>query len=213
MALFNNYCCGLPLYTYGDIEGARRIARINLKRWQKYKDSSPIIVTDCSSCASFLKEYPKLFAGTPDEATAVSFACQVRDIVEVLAESFRSGNLKLKTTFHYPCHLSRYQNDIQSIKKIMQRIEGLSYREMDDPTSCCGAAGTYFITHMCQSKAILANKIKDIRSINAEMVVTSCPMCLLQLRLGVSQSGLNIKVMHIVQMIDWAQGDVKNGTC
>ena len=57
--VLENCCCGLPAWSYGDLKAARKLAARNLATL-----ASPefdVIVTDCSSCASFLKNYPQLF--------------------------------------------------------------------------------------------------------------------------------------------------------
>ncbi|MCL4439040.1 MAG: (Fe-S)-binding protein, partial [Firmicutes bacterium] len=131
---FNNYCCGLPSYTYADVEGARKLIQLNLRKWEQYRNSGAIIVTDCSSCASFLKDYEKLMQGTPEETLAREFSAQVRDVVEVIADYVPYGRLETSVTFHYPCHLSRYQNIGSSVNRIMQKIRELDYRVIDEAT-------------------------------------------------------------------------------
>ncbi len=56
-------CCGLPAYGHGDLEGARLMARKNLDAFKN--SEAEVIVTECASCSSFLKEYPKLLAEEP----------------------------------------------------------------------------------------------------------------------------------------------------
>ncbi|MBC8275553.1 MAG: (Fe-S)-binding protein, partial [Chloroflexi bacterium] len=51
------------------------------------------------------------------------------------------------------------------------------------------------------SLAIQAKKMQSIRRTGAQIVVTSCPGCLIQLRDGARRHGLPIEVMHISQLI------------
>ena len=57
--LLDNCCCGLPAWTYGDLEVAKKLAEKNLITLSA--GNFDVIVTDCSSCASFLKKYPVIF--------------------------------------------------------------------------------------------------------------------------------------------------------
>ena len=58
--VLDNCCCGLPAYSFGDLQIAQKLAQKNMQALA----SGPydVIVTDCSSCASFLKKYPELFS-------------------------------------------------------------------------------------------------------------------------------------------------------
>jgi glycolate oxidase iron-sulfur subunit len=82
--VLDNCCCGLPPITYGDRDAARRLADKNLRLLRReYYD---LVVTDCSSCAAFLKKYPLLFEpDDPRHAMAVAFAGHVRDVAELIA--------------------------------------------------------------------------------------------------------------------------------
>ena len=65
-----NVCCGLPVYGYGDLDGARILARANL---EAIGDVGRLdaVVSDCASCSGHLKEYPELLKGderAPDAA-------------------------------------------------------------------------------------------------------------------------------------------------
>ncbi|NLE76400.1 MAG: (Fe-S)-binding protein [Chloroflexi bacterium] len=77
-------CCGMPSIGYGDREGARALARHNIDLFERL--GVDVIVTDCATCGSTLKEYPELLA--EDEAyaqRAEQFAAQVQDVSEFLA--------------------------------------------------------------------------------------------------------------------------------
>ena len=71
--VIKNNCCGLPAWSYGDLEAARRLATKNLPLLASESEHD-VIITDCSSCAAFLKKYPALFAkndsGLQEAATA-----------------------------------------------------------------------------------------------------------------------------------------------
>ena len=84
VTVLNNCCCGLPPWSYGDIENTRKLAIKNMKMFAEA--DVDVIVTDCSSCASFLKEYTKVFKDDPKNlALAEKTVPLFRDIVEFLA--------------------------------------------------------------------------------------------------------------------------------
>ncbi len=61
--LMGNFCCGLASMRYGNDSEAMAFAKKNIIIFEKLqkKHGKFIIVTDCSSCASFLKNYEQLF--------------------------------------------------------------------------------------------------------------------------------------------------------
>jgi len=203
---FDNFCCGLPPHSYGDLEAASDLARRNLAAYRGAEVKA--ILTDCSSCASFLKEYPKLLEGDPAlQGEARSFSERVKDFSEFFhAEGLPQPLVPFphQVTFHDPCHLSRYQAMASLPRKLLKSIPELDFREMPEADWCCGAAGTYNIVHYDQSMAVLERKLNNLEKTGAEVLGTSCPSCMMQLSYGLRRRGLKGKVMHLAQILDAA---------
>jgi len=204
-----NVCCGLPPYSYGDLEAARVLARRNVDIFQKA--SVDTIVSDCGSCSSHLKEYAHLLADDPTYAAAArAFSAKVQDINEFLAANLPSLNglcpIEAVVTYHDPCHLSRYQRITAQPRALLQQIPGLKYRELPEADWCCGAAGTYNVAHYDQSMAVLRRKMGNVVETGATVLATSCPACMLQLRHGVRLQGLKVQVRHVTQLLAEALG-------
>ncbi len=202
-----NYCCGLPAYAYGDQETARRLARKNIDLFRR--GSAEAIVSDCGSCSSFLKEYAKLLADDPEYAKAAkAMSARVRDINQFLVEDLELTDsmkgIHAAITYHDPCHLSRYQKITAQPRALLKRIPDASYKELPEADWCCGAAGTFNITHYDQAMAILDRKMQRVSSTGATVVATSCPSCMLQLSHGARKNGLDVKVRHVTQLLDEA---------
>jgi glycolate oxidase iron-sulfur subunit len=83
-------------------------------------------------------------------------------------------------------------------------VPGLRLVAHDDPTSCCGAAGIYALTHPESSRAVLARKLAALEVVDPDMIATGNPGCLMQLRSGVLARGLRARVLHPVQILDAA---------
>jgi glycolate oxidase iron-sulfur subunit len=56
------------------------------------------------------------------------------------------------------------------------------------------------------SGAILESKMEDIRASGASLVISANPGCILQIRKGVDEAGLPIRVQHIAEVLDEALG-------
>jgi glycolate oxidase iron-sulfur subunit len=203
VAVAENVCCGLPPYSYGDIESARGLARTNLEVLRA-AEGEPV-VTDCASCSSFLKDYPQLFdADDPARAQAEELAGRVRDLSEFLAEAGLPEALEpipAVVTYHDPCHLSRYRGITREPRELLRRIPGVEYRELPEADWCCGGAGSYALTHHDLAMRILERKMENIRATAAQIVVTPCPACIMQLRYGAAKFDVPVQVRHLAELL------------
>jgi glycolate oxidase iron-sulfur subunit len=202
VTLLDNCCCGLPAHSYGDTKAAKKLALKNLDILSS--DEFDVIVTDCSSCASFLKKYPEVFAGDWRREQAEKIAGRLKDMVELIVpdESVSiSADNPVVATYHDPCHASRGQGLTKEPRDILKSIEGLEYREMAEADWCCGGAGSYALAHYDLSQKVLDRKMENLKKTDADILVTSCPACMVQLAYGVRRHGLKTKVVHISQVV------------
>jgi len=199
----SNVCCGLPPYAYGDLESARALARKNIEALQTAGDE--IILTDCASCSSFLRDYPDLFEkNDPLRAAAEEVAGRVRELSQFLAESALPDTLQPVAgvvTYHDPCHLSRYHGITREPRELLRSVPGIEYRELPEADWCCGGAGSYAMSHHELSMQILERKMSNIRATGAQIVVTPCPACIMQLRYGAEKFGVPVEVIHLTEML------------
>ena len=206
-------CCGLPAAGYGDMATARSLAKTNIDTASKLNVDA--IVTACASCSSFLKEYEKHLANEPEWVEkAKGFTAKVKDISEFLIDIglvTEMGTVNKKVTWHDPCHLARYQKIKAQPRTILKSIPGVDFVEMNEADICCGAAGTYGFTHYDLSQEVLARKMGNVEKTNADILVSSCPACVMQLSSGVRQRKLPMQVVEIVELLDQAYKAAKEG--
>ena len=202
VTILNNCCCGLPAHSYGDIKAAKKLAGKNLDILAS--DEFDVIVTDCSSCAGFLKKYPEIFADDERRPQAEKVAARFKDIVELIVPDEPvavSAENPIVATYHDPCHASRGQGLTKEPREILKSIDGIEYREMPEADWCCGGAGSYALAHYDLSQKVLDRKIENLKKTGADILVTSCPACMIQLSYGVRRHGLDTKVCHISQVV------------
>ena len=195
-------CSGTPIDTYGHRRLAKEGARINLKSLAGYET----VVTGCASCTLMLKDYPQLFAGEPEQAAAEAMAKRVQHISEFVARSTvsppasaRQGGNK-KVTYHSSCHL-RAAGVTKEPRKVLSTLPGVKFVEMQDADRCAGGAGTYLVKDYDTSQKIFDRKRRAIDQSGAEVVATSCPACMIQLKNGLRGKA---DVKHIAQVLQEA---------
>lgn len=199
-------CCGMPVMVHGDLETARELARKNLDLFEKI--SPEYIITACASCGSALKvEYEILLENDPRyrEITrkwkdkvldfTTFFINQVKDF------KFPRSKKELKVTYHDPCHLRKSMNVFKEPRALIKSLEGIEFIEMKKPDRCCGSGGSYHLFNPEVSLKILRNKMEDIRKTEAEVVLTECPACIMQLTEGAIRFEVKVKVKHVVTFL------------
>ena len=70
-----------------------------------------------------------------------------------------------------------------------------------DRPSGGGGAGSYSVSHYDLSMRILERKMSNIRATGAQLVVTPCPACIMQLRHGAREFGVAVEVIHLAELL------------
>jgi glycolate oxidase iron-sulfur subunit len=118
--------------------------------------------------------------------------------------------VELTVTYQDPCHLAHGQRVRNQPRSLLQAIPGLQLKEMEGSDRCCGSAGIYNITHPAMSQHLLKEKMQSVAATTAEAVVSPNPGCMLQLRYGSQQYGPDIKVYHLMDLLDLAYSKAEN---
>ncbi|MDF0675413.1 MAG: FAD-binding and (Fe-S)-binding domain-containing protein [Nitrospira sp.] len=195
-------CSGTPVQTYGHVELARDGARFNLQSLAPYKT----VVTGCASCTLMLKDYPSLFSEGTERQQAEELAKKVVHISEFVARSpqhpsmAKADGMTKHVTYHSSCHL-RAAGVTKEPRQVLSSLPGVSFVEMQDADRCAGGAGTYLIKDYDTSKKIFERKARAIAQAGANVVATSCPACMIQLKNGVRDS---VEVKHVAQLLQEA---------
>lgn len=201
-------CCGTPAKSQGDMASVKRLAKMNIEQLSKHEGT---IITACASGGLMLKHgYSELFeAKDPYYEKALNISSRTRDVSEYLVEQGSVAHLsKLiasdpsqKITYHDPCHLCSGQQVEEQPRQLLKGLFGDQYVEMEQANRCCGSGGTYGLTHPKMSQNILQHKIKRIEKTSANLVVTGCPGCMIQLKGGIQKSKRSQVVKHTMEVI------------
>jgi glycolate oxidase iron-sulfur subunit len=74
--------------------------------------------------------------------------------------------------------------------------------EIPESAICCGSAGIYNLVQPDAANAIGDRKASLIAPLNADVVATGNPGCLLQLQSSLSRNGHQTPVVHTIQLLD-----------
>jgi Fe-S oxidoreductase len=198
-------CCGLPVAMMAEKEAARDVARQNVMAMNL--ENIDHVVTLCASCASHLKHgYPRMLAEDPELGSRVTefadkvvpFTVFMQDILKVSSDLFQAS--KQKVTYHAPCHLCRGLNVVRQPHELIRKSGG-NFVPAEEEQTCCGFGGTYSSKFPEISARILNRKLDDVAQTGADILVTECPGCVMQLRGGAKRRQEAFDVIHLAELL------------
>jgi len=196
----DEWCCGSPLLRTGQRNFVMKdIAPHNVRAMDRRGWTA--MVTACAGCYNTMKnDYPKL-TGTP--------SYKLYHVSEYLEKLIKDGKLKFtkdfkkKVAYHDPCHLGRHAKVYDAPRNVLKAIPGLQLIETKaekEDSQCCGAGGGFKSAFNDMAEEIAAERVKQFVAAGAEVIVTSCPFCQVNLNAGAKRAGLDIKTMDVVQV-------------
>ncbi len=77
---------------------------------------------------------------------------------------------------------------------------GNHYVKTKEEETCCGFGGSFSVNFPAVSNEILTRKLEDVENSGADLLVTECPGCVIQLRGGALKQGKKFKVIHLSEL-------------
>jgi Fe-S oxidoreductase len=231
MVLKEEPCCGNLVYSTGQIDKAKEIAKKNL---QLIKESgAKTVLMSCAECYRMIKvDYPKLLG-----ISTAELGFEVKHVTELVDGWVKDGSLNLekkvdmKVTYHDSCGLGRLSEpwyhwegergnwgllipprDIrrgmngvyEEPRDILKAIPGLELVEMlrpRDQAYCCGAGGGAREAFPDFARSSAGERLREATHVGAEAIVSACPLCKENFK-DVTKDGL--KVYDIAELIAMA---------
>jgi|SRR5579872_2159602 len=195
-------CCGALNVHAGERDKAQQMARALIEAFER--SGASYFVSNSAGCGAQLKEYAHLFEqDDPWHERAERFASRVLDLSQaVVARGVTAHRtLDASVTYQDACHLAHAQRIRKEPRTLLKECADGGFRELGDD-QCCGSAGVYNLTHPEIANELLRQKLEKIAATGARLVVTGNPGCLLHLRKGVAERGMDVDVRHIAEVLD-----------
>jgi glycolate oxidase iron-sulfur subunit len=201
-------CCGALNAHGGDHARALEMSRRTIAAFEAARADAVIVNT--SGCGAHMKAYGALLAADPAWAErAKRFAASVQDLSEFLAKAPLVTPLHpvaMRVTYHDPCHVVHGQKIRKEPRQLLAQIPGLTVVDLAESDWCCGSAGIYNLTQPEMAGRLLERKIRHVLETGAEAVVSANPGCILQIQAGLRARGADVRVLHLVELLDRAYG-------
>jgi len=188
--LENEKCCGSFLIRTGFASDAIEVMENTLKEIGKEK-----VIVSCAGCyKTFKKDYKEILGVEID----------VIHTSELFNELIEEGKLDFKkvdkkVTYHDPCHLGRHLEEYEHPRSIISKTANLVEMERKrEKARCCGAGAGVRSPYPDITEEIARTRLEDAENVNAEIIVTACPFCILNLDSGCLEKE---KVLDISEII------------
>ena len=225
------WCCGYPLYSTGQVDAFKKQAEHNIEAVEK-SGASTVLVSCAEGYKTWKVDYPKLLG----KSTA-DMGFKVMHIVEHIDQLIQGGGLRfnnqinMRLTYHDPCNLGRLSEPwvqwegtrglwgvvnpplerrrgthgiYQQPRDILSAIPGIELVEMirtKENALCCGAGGGVRDAFKNFALWTANERLEEVREIGAEAIVSACPFCKDNFAEAIKAGGDEIKVYDISELI------------
>jgi Fe-S oxidoreductase len=198
---------GWALYQLGDFEGAKQISELLAEKIRQSKVST-VVALDADS-------YRMLMGRT------TRFGGDIKGIKILHVNAVMAGWLKDKeisvaqkipdaATYHDPCVLARFFEDIDSPRYILTQILAEELKEMATNkklANCCGAGGMLAVHRPDVSEDVAGMRIDEAIESGAARLISGCPRCDETFKNAMAARGIkDIQVVNLVELVAQAAG-------
>ncbi len=139
----------------------------------------------------------------------------VEHISQTIVRQVREGRLKLNSiqtegkvyTYHDPCYLGRHNNLYDDPRSALDAIAGLRRVEMTrsrDRSFCCGGGGLMLFYEPEEEQRMGVLRVKMAAEAGANVIVTACPFCLVNIEDAIKVAGLEgqMEAIDLAELVD-----------
>jgi Fe-S oxidoreductase len=160
------------------------------------------------------REFERVVTTDPHAFNALTHSYGLEQSVQhhsqVMAQLMREGRLRLRPasdervyTFHDPCYLGRHNGEYDAPRQVLEGL-GLKAVEMErskNRSFCCGGGSLYLFYEGDSERRMGEVRVEMAEQAGAEVVVTACPFCLINLEDAIKTTGREDKM----EVIDLAE--------
>jgi L-lactate dehydrogenase complex protein LldE len=198
-------CCGQMGFNAGYRAEAKAVATQFLKA---FKDAE-VIVSPSGSCTSMVRHfYPQLFEDDPTWKAEMERIVSITwELTEFLVDGLGITDLgtvlpaPTRVSMHDACHGLRMSNLREQPRTLLQNVKNLEFVELTGADQCCGFGGLFAIKMPDISGAMLNDKVRNINTVEADVIVTCDASCLTQMNGGLNRQHSPKRVVHIAEVL------------
>ncbi len=143
----------------------------------------------------------------------------VEHISQVILKGIKTGAIRFKPieddskiyTYHDPCYLGRHNGLYEEPREVLDAIPGLRRVEMTksrDRSFCCGGGGLMLFYEPEEEQRMGVLRVEMAREAGANVIVTACPFCLVNMEDAIKVAGMEGK-MEAIELAELVERHIK----
>ena len=203
-------CCGAPAQLSGFEAAFSKAQEHNAKVFAPYKGLP--VLTQCATCFRTLsQEYAEAGKDIADsvlDASVFLHQHYSRDFekapgnVHALRPSHAvSPDDPLVVAVHDPCHLRLNPEAGSSLRACLDSLPWIQLTELSEKGICCGGGGVSSLKNPKLADELGQYRAETIMKSQADIVVSQCPGCVLQLNNHLSRLSARQRAVHALELI------------
>ena len=198
-------CCGQMHYNSGYQAQAFPLME---KFLDDFRDAEVVCIPSSSCVAMIRDHYPKMAEkdGRPELIREVNALLpRVYEFSELLVDKLgvedTGAYFPHLVTFHPSCHSVRSLHVGDKPQRLLRKVRGLTYIELEDADQCCGFGGTFAVKNADVSSAMVSDKARCVMNTKAEVCAAIDNSCLMQIGGSLSRLHTGVRTMHIAEIL------------
>ncbi len=138
----------------------------------------------------------------------------VEHISELIAREVKAGKIRFRPadetkvyTYHDPCYLGRHNQVYDDPRDVLDAIPGINRVEMTrsrDRSFCCGGGGLMLFYEPKEEQRIGVKRVQMAAEAGANVIVTACPFCMVNIEDAIKVAGLEGKMtaIDLAELVD-----------
>ncbi|WP_411121936.1 (Fe-S)-binding protein [Streptomyces sp. x-19] len=208
-------CCGQPQFN----TGYRHATEPLVRRFDRAFADHAYVVTPSGSCAAMVRDnFPRIAAKAAAEgrgrelaeaaARAVPKTYELTEfLVDVLGVTDVGAYYPHTVTYHPTCHGLRVLGLGDRPRRLLERVRGLTLKELPGAEECCGFGGTFAVKNPAVSAAMGADKVRAVTGTGAQALCTVDNSCLLHVGGMLARQGSTVRPVHLAEILASTEAD------
>jgi L-lactate dehydrogenase complex protein LldE len=199
----NFLCCGQSAYIQGFHELSKSYAIQILTAFQMNRP----VISASTSCLGFMqKRYNPMFYNTSYHNEHKQLMNNLMDITQYLADYKKKLDIEAvfpHKVFYYASCSSLRKHEVKDAPiKLLENVKDLKLVHNPKPvTACCGNGGGFSFNYPTESDKLTNVLLDDILNHEVDYITSTDASCLLKMQNMINIRKLNLKTIHIVDIL------------
>lgn len=203
-------CCGQMHVNTGYYPEALPLIRNHVKAFEPVLDGEwDAIVAPSGSCVGSLRHQAAMVAEDQQDMSlarkAEKLATRTFDLPELLVNEMGLTDVGAyfphRVTYHTTCHSLRIAREGDAPIRLLEAVDGIDYVPLPDADICCGFGGTFSLKNPETSASMLSDKMNNVMSTGAEVLVSGDYSCMMSIAGGLQRIRSGIRAMHLAEVL------------